>query len=220
MLQRAICLLLFLAGAVLGAPEENVTVSGSNSLIELTATLHKDNEDVQELLGHKVEKGIIVMELTITPKSEKPYEIWHDDFIVRSDKDGQKSDPYDPGQIASNTVLTLVYTHDGGGMHQQENGPVWGGTGTEPSRLPGSGGGFGNAGTVESASRSKITSDPEEKSNPLLSTLRERLLKEEEITGPVKGLLYFPLEGKHKTKQIWLHFTGEGGAIEMQFKKK
>jgi hypothetical protein len=91
--------------------------------------------------------------------------------------------------------------------------------GGRPSRLPGSGGGFGNAPAVENVSGSKVTADPEEKSNPLLVRLRQKILKEGEISGPVAGLLYFPLDGKHKPKQIWLHYKGEAGKIDLQFRK-
>jgi len=195
-------------------------VRGENSRFAIEAKLYKDPDQVKRLLGQEVEKGIIVLAVKITPKGNKPYKLWRDDFIIRSDKDGEKSEPYDPGQIAGSTVLTVIYREEGGGAHTQDNGPVWGGVGGAPGRLPGSGGGIGNASTVERASGTEITKDAKEKRNPLLQVLRERILPEGEVAEPVNGLLYYPLEGKHKIKQIWLHYVGhEGGKIDLQFKK-
>ncbi len=193
--------------------------SGENSLFRIDAKLYKDHEQVKQLLGNDIEKGIVVIEVTITPK-EQPVEIWRDDFIIRSDKDGQKSEPYDPGQIAGNSVLTLIYSYEGAAVAHEDRGPVWGGAGGGmPGRLPGQSGDIGNTAAVEKASATEIRDDPEEATNPLLRVLREKILPEKKITEPITGYLYYPLEGKHKPKQVWLHYVGEGGKIDLRFHK-
>ena len=219
--RRILWIGFFLCCTVFAADKPAPVVRGENKLFAIEAKLFKDRDAVQKLLGEDIEKGIIALEITITPKGTEPMKLWREDFIVRSDKDGQKSEPYDPGQIASGSVLTLVYTSEGGGTHRQDSGPVWGGLGgTQPSRLPGDGGGFGNAGTVERVSGSnKIDGEADDSENALLEQLRATQLKEGEISGPETGLLFYPLEGKHKVRQIWLHYTGEGGKIDLQFRQ-
>ncbi len=208
-----------LASAAAAATKGPAVASGENSLFRIDAKLYKDHQQVKQLLGDDIEKGIVVVEVTITPKGQ-PVEIWRDDFIIRSDKDGQKSEPYDPGQIAGNSVLTLIYAYEGAAVAQEDRGPVWGGAGGGmPGRLPGQGSGIGNTAAVETASATEVTEDPEEVTNPLLRTLREKILPEEKITGPVTGYLYYPLEGKHKPKQVWLHYVGEGGKIDLRFRR-
>lgn len=216
---RALGLALVVAGS-LAAAEPLPTASGENENLRIEATLYTDAREIQSLLGVEMEKGVAVVAVSITPK-KVPLKIWHEDFILRSDKDGQKSEPYDPGQIASNSVLTLVYSYDGGGaVAQQDQGPVWGGMGGEmPRRLPGQAGGVGNTAGVERASDTRVDDNPDKADNPLLKTLRAKILAEDAIEGPVQGLLYYPLSGKHKPRQIWLHYRGEHGKIDLQFKK-
>lgn len=202
------------------AKDERIpVVRGENARFAIEAKLYKNPDQIPRILGRKLEKGIVVVAVTLTPKGDKPFEVWRDDFILRSDKDGEKSEPYDPGQIAGSTVLTVIYTTDGGGAHAENNGPVWGGVGGMPRRLPGTASGIGNAGTVERASGATLSKGGK-KVNPLLQTLRKRILPDGKITAPVSGLLYYPLEGKHKVKQIWLHYVGdEGGKIDLRFRK-
>jgi hypothetical protein len=202
-----------------------VTKRGENELFTIEATLYKDYDDVKNLVGFEIEKGIVVVEVKLTPKGEKPYPVWRDDFLIRSDKDGQRSEPYDPGQIASDTVITLVYTEDGGGdIASQQQGPTWGGIpgqepGRTPARLPNSGPDtFGNTGSVEKVSASKVNNGSKKATSPELQILREHILNEDKIVEPISGWLYYPLEGKHKDKQVWLHYVGDGGKIDLQFK--
>ncbi len=218
---RVLGLAVLVAFLCFGGPKGPVTKRGENSRFVIEATLYKDYEEVSQLLGVEVEQGIVAVAVKLTPKGDDPYEIWRDDFMLRSDKDGQKSTPYDPGQIAGSTVIKLVYTMDGGGnVAQEQRGPTWGGMGgSMPQRLPGGPGGVGNTAGVEQASGSKVEEDASKKENPQLLALRERVLEEKKLTEDASGLLYYPLEGKHKTKQIWLHYVGrDGEQIDLQFK--
>jgi len=97
---------------------------------------------------------------------------------------------------------------------------VWGGVGGRPRRLPGSGGGVGNTPGFESPSGARASKTGKDARNELLAILRNRVLQEAEITEPVRGLLYFPLEGKHKTKQIWLHYVGQAGKLDLRFRPR
>lgn len=211
-----------LAALCFAADKGPPVAEGANEKVQIEAKLYTDQNAIKQLIGQELEKGIVVIEVRLTPKGGEPLKVWHDDFILRSDKDGQKSEPYDPGQIASNTVLTLVYTYEGGEIRQEDRGPVWGGMGGQrPGRLPGpNSGGIGNSGVQEKTdTRAGSGSDPEEAENPLLTALRAKVLTETETAEPITGLLYFPLSGKHKPKQIWLHYLGDAGKLDLQFSK-
>ncbi len=193
---------------------------GANDKLRLEATLYTGRDEIRRLLGHELEKGIVVVEVRLEPLGGAPLKVWHEDFILRSDKDGQKSEPYDPGQIAGSAVLRLVSTYEGGQVMHEDRGPVWGGMGgRRPGRLPGAtSGGFGNSAAVENT-ETRPGPEAEAAENPLLAALRAKLLEEKETARPLSGLLYFPLSGKHKPKQLWLHYQGEAGKLDLRFSK-
>ncbi|MEN6533450.1 MAG: hypothetical protein ABFD89_07295, partial [Bryobacteraceae bacterium] len=56
-----------------------------------------------------------------------------------------------------------------------------------------------------------------DKEDPLLATLKARVLKLKETKEPVSGLLYFLMEGKHKTKQLELLYKGPAGKLSVRF---
>jgi hypothetical protein len=70
-----------------------------------------------------------------------------------------------------------------------------------------------------SDSGSQASSAPgKTKENPLLAVLQEKVLAEKEITEPLSGLLYFLLEGKHKSKDLELLYKGPAGRLPLRFK--
>ena len=58
----------------------------------------------------------------------------------------------------------------------------------------------------------------ESKANPLLAVLKEKILPEKQITDPVSGLLYFPIEGKVRPKDLELYYRLEGSKLALRFK--
>lgn len=205
--------------ALLEAAEPPASGRAANEKIEIQATVYQDKSAIRGLLGQELPEGIVVVEVRLTPKAAAPVKLWRDDFTLRSDKDGQKSTPFDPSQIAGSSVLTLVRTYDAGGVLVEDRGPVWGGVGgTRPRRMPGPSGGIGNAASQE-GSQAQVSQSGEENDNPLLAVLKARILKEGELSAPAAGLLYFPMEGKHKPKQLELHYRGEAGPLDLRFRK-
>jgi hypothetical protein len=144
-----------------------------------------------------------------------------DDFVILKSDDGQRSTPFAPSQIASTGGLTLKSERIGGWAHQG-NGPVWGGVGSRgPSRMPGSGGQMGSAtgGADATGVQAQTKTGTEPADNPLLATLKAKCLPEKETTEPVSGLLYFPLEGKLKLKNITLQYKAPAGKMEVVFQR-
>jgi hypothetical protein len=212
---------VLLALSVVAAAAEKAPPSGKalNEAVEIAATVYSDKAAVRALLGSEVE-GISVVQLRVTPRGEQPLAVSPDDFLLRSDKDGQRSQPFAPSQIAGSATLVVASGSMGrGAIMGQESGPVWGGTpgtGGRPRRMGGDGGAAGNV----SDERVQTTIDAGEKTkeNPLLQTLKERMLPAGQSAEPVSGLLYFPLEGKHKPKDLELVYRGPAGKLSVRFK--
>jgi hypothetical protein len=52
-----------------------------------------------------------------------------------------------------------------------------------------------------------------------LALLEEKVLPEKELDGPLTGLLYFYLEGRHRPKDVTLHYRTPAGKLVVQFKE-
>ena len=214
---RKILVLAFAAASV--CPGQQVVAGeaeGKNVAIE--ATLYTQERDIVEVLGHKLEKGVVVVAVKVTPLGEDPVAIWRDDFFLRSQKDGQRSESYDPGQLAGGTVLVVTRTRQAVSVAREETGPVWGDP-RSGRRLPNpdQAEGFGAITEEHSTSRIDSSAEPE---NELLTALRDHILPEEEVSEPVTGLLYFPLDGNHNPRQLWLHYRGGDERIDVRFERR
>ena len=192
----------------------------SSDEVEITATMHIDHAEITKLLGVELEKHIYVVEVKVRPKGEKPLRISLDDFVILKTDDGQRSTPFAPSQIASTGGLTLKSERIGGWAHQG-NGPVWGGVGSQrPGRLPGNGGAMGSqTGGAATGVQAQTKTGAEPADNPLLAVLKSKVLPEKETTEIVTGLLYFPLEGKLKLKNLNLLYKAPGGKMEIVFQR-
>jgi len=51
----------------------------------------------------------------------------------------------------------------------------------------------------------------------LLTVLKAKELPAENTTKPVEGLLYFPLDGKHKLKDMIVMYRGAAGKLDLEF---
>ena len=207
--------LAFLSCAWASDVKPPTTGHGEGEAAEITATLYIDKSAVTSLIGHPLEGDYIVVDLRLTPRGEKPLSVLRDDFVLRSDRDGQKCQPFAPSQIAGQGTL-MVSSTSGGAVMGDNNGPVWGGTVGQPGRMGGSGGSMGNS-SVTSA-QGTVQSGAKTKSNPTLEALKQKILPEKETREPVAGLLYFFLEGKHKPKDIELIYRSGEGKISLRFK--
>ena len=103
-----------------------------------------------------------------------------------------------------------------GGYGTTTNGPIWGGIGG--MRQPGSNRGVGNSGASDSGVDTKVEGSKDSKDpNPLLEALKAKQLPEKESTEPVEGLLYFPIDGKIKPKDLAVIYKGPAGRLIMEF---
>jgi hypothetical protein len=198
--------------ATLAAADKKLPIeTTSNELVEITATPLLDKDQLHQELGADVGPGIVVVKVQIRPVSDKPVKIDHDDFLLFSEKDGQRSQPYEPSQIAgtSSLIVTPTGTHSGHGAQ-----PSWGigGFGI------GGGGSAGSSGPAVATEAKVEGASTDDKANPLLALLKAKILPEKETTETVSGLLYFQIDGKVKTKDLEMRYKTPAGKLSIRFR--
>jgi len=208
-------LALVLCGGLWAAEKPLPAGEAANEKIRIRAWLLNDAAAVRRELGSDLGGYYTVVRLEVEPKGADPLPLHPDDFLLRSDKDGQRCGPLAPSQIAGRGVL-MVSSKGGGGMMAENPGPVWGGWPGPPRRLGGEAAVIGNA--SESTAQATARDDAGRAEDPLLATLKTKALPEGETAQPVSGLLYFLLEGKHKPRNLELQYHGPAGKLSLRFR--
>lgn len=209
-----IAIVLAVAAVCLGADKKPPEGTVSNSALEITAKLYTDKDEIKKILGSDLEGHFTLVDVRMTPKPGTKLAVTRDDFVLRSDKDGQRASPFHPSQIAGSGVL-VVSNSGKGSTSVDQGGLVWGPPlGGPPTRIGTGSPTIGNApgGTLANSTSEKTREDP------LLAVLKEKVLAEKEIAEPLSGLLYFLLEGKHKPKELELLYNGPAGRLSLRFK--
>jgi hypothetical protein len=215
------------ATALALADKKPVITEGSagNNLLEVTASMILEKEEITQAVGMELPPGVVVAKVRVRMLNEEPLRLDIDDFALVSHKDGQRSGPFSPTQLAGNSTLKVKMGQVAGGgtMAQGNRGPSWGGlpgTMGGPMSMPGNGAALGNAssGTTQNTGV-EVGNDGPKKENPLLTVLKEKTLPSEVIKESVAGLLFFPLEGKHKLKDLTMVYKGPGGRLVISFGK-
>jgi hypothetical protein len=213
--------LIILSAFAIAADKGPAVSKAGNGQLQVTATLFAGRAAIQRELGSDLGEGFTVVKVDLVPQAGKALLVSRDDFLLRSYKDGQKSEAYAPSQIAGRGTLVVTTRVTGGGGTSERRGPVWGGmpgTGGQPSRLPSNQPPvMGNAAGQTSADASADNGE-KDKDNPLLALLKEKVLPEKETKEPLSGYLYFSLEGKHKPKDIVLQYKGPAGKLSFAFR--
>jgi hypothetical protein len=209
---RFFVLAMAAALALSGAGKKNTvaTARGENEDLILTVTLHIDPADIKELIGNDLGGHYIVAETKIEPKYGKDIILDRDDFVLRTDKDGEKAQPYAGSQIAGSGALIIGQVEHNEGVAS----PGW--TGTKVPVVKGGGAPAAKKDDGD-ADRKPAPEPAPEKANPLKKTLDEKILPEGKTTQPVSGLLYFPME-KQKMKDLELIYGGKENKIRLRFK--
>jgi hypothetical protein len=192
-------------------PVEDGVASDAN--ISIKATIYADAANVRELLGDSLGGHYIVIKVDLSPN--KTFSIDHDNFLLRTDKDGERSHVYEPTQIAGDGSLVVTTTDD------IDNAGKKKGSGTSGITFGGMGmdGGAGSPGMVQSGKPVGATmKESTGEKNPLLKTLKDRMLPQKAVDQPISGLLYFPME-KQKVKDLELIVTTPSGKLHIRFSK-
>jgi hypothetical protein len=205
----------FLASAILvsgAAKKTTATARGENDDVILNVTIYIDSAAVKEALGDDLGGHYIVAQVKVEPKYTKEITIDRDDFILRTDKDGDRTKPMAPSQIAGSGGLVLT-RNDGPSGQNAERSRGWsiGGMGMGGGGA-GSGGGPENTGVKASTEK-----NDKDKENPLKKLLEAKVLPEKKIEEPITGFLFFPMENQ-KMKDLELLYGAKENRIRIRFK--
>ena len=203
MFSRALAL-GFLVPLLLSASKNDVaTARGENDDVALEATLYIDGEAVKELIGNDLGGHYIVAAIKLTPKYGKEMVVDRDDFVLHTDKDGEKAQPFVGNQIAGQTALIV-----NGEAPEKKKGGGWTMGGPVMMGSPGMPHDPGPTGST-------VKTDGQE--NPLKKLLDSKILPEGKSDQPVSGLLYFPME-KQKMKDLHIQYGPKDNRITLRFK--
>jgi hypothetical protein len=206
----------FLLGLLLAIPmlaDKKVTsptTTGANDVIDLEATIVLQPEEVVQNIGADPGKGIVLLKVKVTPKTDKPVQIAPDDFILLAHDDGERSKPFEPAQLAGQGAMVIANQADAKGKKKGGLSPTIGFGGMM-------GGGGGSPGNSKPVNLSSKMDDKAKGNNTLLEALKAKQLPTTESTNPVEGYLYFPLDGKHKLKNLAVLYRGPAGRLDLEF---
>jgi hypothetical protein len=185
---RHFAIALALSGVLLAADKKSPTGSGEDESVALSATILSPDQ-VREAVGTSFDNDFTVLEIHLTPKGGKPYTVHLEDFILRSEATGDHSGPFVASQIAGAGALNIERKY---GNRENPDSPR----------------------PLEST---KLEMKDDEKANPALDALKKKILAEKVVSGPVSGLLFFPLS-KEKPKHLVLSYKSPQSHLRLSFK--
>ena len=190
-----------LAAAALLLPAANKKIVGAargeNQDLILHVTLYLDAESVNQAVGSDLGGHFFVADVKMEPKYGKEITIDRDDFVLRTDKDGEKATPFAPSEIAGGAALVVKSQRIGG----NEGSILYGGV--APSV---------NGGVVFKDGGKSPVANTQEK------ILTDKVLPEKKTDQPTSGLLYFSME-KQKLKDLELTYGPPGdNRVTLRFK--
>jgi len=193
--------ILVAATAVLLAGSDKKVVGsarGENQDLTLEVTLYLDPASVKDLIGTELGGHFMLAAVKMEPKYGKQITIDRDDFLLRTDKDGEKATPFAPTEIAGGATLVVPQRRVAGG----EGSPLY--LGAAPNE---------NGPAV-------LKNGDSAGDRTLEKVLTERVLAEKKTDQPASGLLYFSME-KQKLKDLELIYGARGeNQISLRFKPR
>jgi len=202
-MRRIIALALAVCGAALAGEKRLASGQNGNEAVMVSADV-LDSDHLKQIFGTDFENGFVVLEVTLTPRGGKPFEVHLDEFLLRSEQTGEHSAALAPSQIAGTGTLVV---HQGG--EQRSKTGISGGFGGIFMGGDAMGPGVADPGKAEIKNG--------EKKDPLLDVLKRKMLPEKPVEDTVTGLMFFPLE-KEKPKNLNLTVTTPAGKLRMKFK--
>ena len=217
------CAALLLTAFLLAAGEKKTTetLKGENEDLILTATIYIDPHEIKQLVGSDLEGHFFVADVRIEPKYGKEVAVDPDDFVLRTNKDGEHTKPYEASQVAGKNVMVISPAKAGVDNSGVQTGPTYGGMPVPaggPVMYPSSGMGVGTSGSSQAESnKATVHMTTDEQDNPLEKSLDAKMLQRKKTEQPVSGLLYFPME-KQKMKDLELLYGGKENRITLRFR--
>lgn len=204
-----LCALISISAPLLASKKVvSPSTSAGNEQVDIVATISLTEDEVTQKLGEDAGPGIVLLDVRVTPKTDAPLRITPDDFILLAHDDGERSQPFDPSELAGQGALVeSVKTAGSGGKTAGTIG--FGG-------MIGGGGGASPGNPKQETVTSKM--DTKSEGNPnLLKALKKKQFPTTESIQPVEGYLYFRLDGKHKLKNLEVLYRGAAGKLDLEF---
>lgn len=187
------------------------TSSAGNDNVDITVTLTLAEPEVTEKLGVDAGPGIVLAEVRVANKTDHAIQVSPDDFILLAHDDGERYHAFTPNEIAGKGAMVLKTAPSRtGSIGAQPNTTVVAGI-YIPRKTPAakdSKDGGDNSGQMDSKSAGN---------EKLLEALKAKQLKGGDTTDSVEGYLYFPLDGKHKLKNMAFLYRGPAGKLDLEF---
>src|SRR5687767_315482 len=104
-------------------------VASEDEMVMLEASATVDKAAVAKVLGENPGMDLIIVQVKLSPRGDSKVKIDFDDFTLISRKDGQRSQPLAPSQIAGSGALVVTPGQQGGGgggFGSPRRGPIWG----------------------------------------------------------------------------------------------
>jgi hypothetical protein len=187
-MSRIVSFVLVLCAALTAADKRLPQGLVEDESVGIAATV-LDAEHIREAVGSDFNGEYTVLEVRVTPRNGMPLDVRLDNFILRSESDGDHSGPLVAGQIAGAGELVVKRTYAG------KSSP-------------------GNPGLLTGTSV-ELKDAPAQ--DAVLDALKKKILAEKVTGDSVSGLLFFPLP-KEKPKNLILSCTTPKGKLRLQFK--
>jgi len=182
-------LAILLAAAMVANAANPPTGEASDASVKINA-MFMDAAAVQQATGSDFKNAYTVIEVTVTPKGNKPLIIQPDDFLLRISSDSESSGPMVASQVYGAGTALVV-------LGQQETIGI---TRSDPGYS-----GLSVAKGSSSASKDQI------------DALQAKMLPAKTTSDPVTGLLFFPI-AKKKAKDLDLVYTSPEGKVHIRFR--
>ena len=208
LIQLTVTSLLLATGLMATKKVISPTTTAGNDDLDITATLTMLPSEVVQKLGADPGPGIVLLQVRVAPKTDKPIQVSPEDFILLAHDDGQKSRPFEPSQLAGKGSMVVKSGPNGNTVHQ---GPStsFGGLSIHRSK--------DDSKKKDDSTPAPEVNDKDSGNETLLARLRAKQLPGRESSEPVEGYLYFPLDGRHKLKNMAVLYRGPGGKLDLEF---
>ena len=177
------------AAATLAHAANPATGEASDASVTVNAVF-MDPAAVQQATGSDFKSTYTVIEVTVTPKGDKPLVLQPDDFLLRISSDSDSSGPMAASQVyGAGSAIVLQGSQETIGITRSDPGYS----------------GISVAKGSASVSKEQI------------AALQAKMLPAKTTSDPVTGLLFFPI-AKKKAKDLDLVYSSPLGKLHLRFK--
>jgi hypothetical protein len=211
-LKKSAIVSFLLAGSLFASKKViSPTSTAGNDNIDVTVTLVMPEPEVTEKLGVDAGPGIVLAEVRVANKTDHAIQVSPEDFILLAHDDGERYHAFTPNEIAGKGAMVLKTAPSRtGSIGAQPNTTVVAGIYIPRKTTPAKD-------SKDSGDGAAHMDDKNAGNEKLLEALKAKQLKGGETTDSVEGYLYFPLDGKHKLKNMAVLYRGPAGKLDLEF---